>query len=161
SEVDHADADATLALESAVAKVVIPQYQATSAPSIPVAELEKLSGLDWKPYFEGLGAPQITRVSLGNSEYFRVLGNALRKLDVAAMNGFLRSTFQRETLAWWDRRATYTSWSICISETDNRFGRELWTGVVGGWDAAAVDGAQSLWNAVRTTAGQQVANAAW
>jgi endothelin-converting enzyme/putative endopeptidase len=90
-----ADADATLKIETELAKASLTRVQRRDPHAtyhvMTVAELSKLApSLDWPAYFKVQGAPGLATLNVSQPEFMKAVQAELATEDVAALKGYLR-----------------------------------------------------------------------
>jgi putative endopeptidase len=90
-----ADADATLRVETALAKAQLTRVQRRDPHNtyhmMAVAGLVKLSpSIDWSGYFAAQGAAGIARLNVSQPEFVKAVESELASEDLAALRGYLR-----------------------------------------------------------------------
>jgi putative endopeptidase len=90
-----ADADATLRIETALAKAQLTRVQRRDPHKtyhmMTVAELAALSpSIDWSAYFAAQGAPGIAKLNVSQPEFVKTVESELASEDLAALRGYLR-----------------------------------------------------------------------
>ena len=95
AEQAKADADATLRIETALAKASLTRVERRDPHNIyhmeTVQELAKLApSIDWPHYFEVQGAPGVAKLNVSQPEFMKALEAELATEDVAALRGYLR-----------------------------------------------------------------------
>ena len=95
AEPAKADADATLKIETALAKASLTRVQRRDPHATyhmeTIEELSKQTpSIDWPVYFKVQGAPGITRLNVSQPEFMKALETELTTENVAALRGYLR-----------------------------------------------------------------------
>jgi len=90
-----ADADATLRIETALAKAQLTRVQRRDPHNtyhmMTVAELATLSpSIDWSAYFTAQGAPGIAKLNVSQPDFMKAVEAELATEDLAALRGYLR-----------------------------------------------------------------------
>jgi len=90
-----ADADATLRIETALAKASLTRVQRRDPHNtyhmMTVAELTTLSpSIDWSGYFAAQGAPSLAKLNVSQPEFVKTVESELATEDLAALRGYLR-----------------------------------------------------------------------
>ena len=89
------DADATLRIETALAKAQLTRVQRRDPHNtyhmMTVAELATLSpSIDWSAYFAAQGAPGIAKLNVSQPDFVKAVESELATEDLAALRGYLR-----------------------------------------------------------------------
>ena len=95
AEQAKADADATLRIETALAKAMLTRVERRDPHKtyhiLTVEELSKLApSIDWPLYFKVQGAPGVAKLNVSQPEFFKAVDAVLNTEDVAALRGYLR-----------------------------------------------------------------------
>ncbi len=95
AEQAKADADATLKIETALAKASLTRVQRRDPHATyhmeTIEELGKQApSIDWPVYFKVQGAPGVTKLNVSQPEFMKALETELTTEDVAALRGYLR-----------------------------------------------------------------------
>ena len=90
-----ADSDATLRIESALAKAQLTRVQRRDPHNtyhmMTVAELAALSpSIDWSSYFAAQGAPGIAKLNVSQPDFVKAVESELATEDLAALRAYLR-----------------------------------------------------------------------
>jgi putative endopeptidase len=90
-----ADADATLKIETALAKASLTRVQRRDPHNTyhmeTIAELAKQTpSIDWPLYFKVQGAPDLAKLNVSQPEFMKAVEAELTTEDVAALRGYLR-----------------------------------------------------------------------
>jgi len=90
-----ADSDATLRIESALAKAQLTRVQRRDPHNtyhmMTVAELAALSpSIDWSGYFAAQGAPGIAKLNVSQPDFVKAVESELATEDLAALRAYLR-----------------------------------------------------------------------
>jgi putative endopeptidase len=89
------DADATLRIETALAKASLTRVERRDPHNTyhleTIAELTKQTpSIDWPVYFKVQGAPGLAKLNVSQPEFMKAVEAELTKEDVAALRGYLR-----------------------------------------------------------------------
>jgi putative endopeptidase len=95
AEQAKADADATLKIETALAKASLSRVERRDPHKtyhmMTVEELAKLTpSFDWPVYFKVQGAPGVAKLNVSQPEFMKAVEAELTTEDVAALRGYLR-----------------------------------------------------------------------
>ncbi|MGD0629660.1 MAG: M13 family metallopeptidase [Terracidiphilus sp.] len=90
-----ADADATLKIETALAKAALTRVERRDPHNTyhmeTIAELEKLTpSIDWPLYFKAQGAPDVAKLNVAQPAFMKAVEAELNTEDVSALRGYLR-----------------------------------------------------------------------
>jgi endothelin-converting enzyme/putative endopeptidase len=91
----RADSDATLRIETALAKASLTRVERRDPHNTyhmqTVQELSKLApSIDWPQYFQVQGAPGVAKLNVSQPEFIKAVEAELAAEDVAALRGYLR-----------------------------------------------------------------------
>lgn len=89
------DADATLRIETALAKASLTRVQRRDPHNtyhmMTVAELAKATpSIDWPQYFSAQGAPSLAKLNVSQPDFMKAVESELATEDLAALRGYLR-----------------------------------------------------------------------
>jgi putative endopeptidase len=95
AEAAKSDADATLRIETALAKASLTRVQRRDPHNtyhrMTVAELAKVTpSIDWPRYFSAQGADNLAKLNVSQPEFMKAVEAELATEDLAAMRGYLR-----------------------------------------------------------------------
>jgi putative endopeptidase len=95
SDQAKADADATLRIETALAKASLTRVQRRDPHNTyhmeTIAELAQIApSIDWSLYFKVQGAPGVAKLNVSQPEFIRAVEAELSTEDVQALRGYLR-----------------------------------------------------------------------
>jgi putative endopeptidase len=95
AEQAKADADATLKIETALAKASLTRVERRDPHNAyhmeTISELEKLApSIDWPLYFKVQGAPDVTRLNVSQPAFMKAVEAELTTEDVPALRSYLR-----------------------------------------------------------------------
>lgn len=158
----HVDeGDRVVALEAALARAMVADHLAYADPAITVADLERQTGLPWRPYFDALGATSADRLQLTTPAYFQTLGRELLRLTAAERTAYVQSRALRSTPRF-TRGERYAWWQVCTSTAQDALGAPLWKDMEGAERSKArMSQAEALWSQVHSAAGERIGAAAW
>ena len=93
-----ADADATLKIETALAKASLTRVERRDPHNIyhmeTIGELQKLApSIDWPLYFRVQGAGDVAKLNVSQPEFMKAVEAELTTEDIAALRGYLRFHF--------------------------------------------------------------------
>jgi putative endopeptidase len=95
AEAAKSDADATLRIETALAKAQLTRVQRRDPHNTyhmkTVAELAALSpSIDWAAYFAAQGAPSLAKLNVSQPDFVKAVESELATEDLVALRGYLR-----------------------------------------------------------------------
>jgi putative endopeptidase len=95
AEAAKSDADATLRIETALAKASLTRVQRRDPHNtyhmMTVEELAKVTpSIDWPAYFNAQGAPSVAKLNVSQPDFMKAVESELATEDLAALRGYLR-----------------------------------------------------------------------